>query len=289
MQHAHGRVEIVKEMERRIFRCAVMAMLLSVVVPLPALAEDLPLWDLGIGAGALALPHYRGASSVAVYALPFPFAQYRGKRLQVDEEGVQGLLFRSEWVELDVSFAAGVAAPNDADSARAGMPELDPTVEMGPSLDIKLWRDELRRRAFKLRLPARAAMAFDHRHVEHVGWVFAPFVEYRSFKAGRGVFTLSVGPLFADRRYHDYFYTVSPTFATPGRAEYHADSGYAGSRITLALRRRAGRHWVGVFARVDTLDGAVFRDSPLVEQEFYFAAGVAFARILASSRESAGR
>ena len=264
-------------------------MLLSASVSLPAAAEDLPLWDLGIGVGALALPHYRGASSVAAYALPFPFVRYRGERLRVDEEGVQGLLFRSEWVEVDASFAAGVPAPNDADSARAGMPELDPTVEMGPSLDIKLWRDELRRRALKLRLPVRAAMAFDHRHVEHVGWVFAPFIEYRSFKIGRGVLTLSAGPLFADRRYHDYFYTVSPTFATPGRAAYHADPGYAGSRITLALRRRAGRHWIGVFVRLDTLDGAVFEDSPLVEREFYFATGIAFARILASSGERAGR
>ncbi len=44
-------------------------------------------------------------------------------------------------------------------------------------------------------------------------------------------------------------------------------------------------YWVGGFVRYDTLDGAVFVDSPLVRTRGYFAAGVAIAWIFGESSQ----
>lgn len=273
-------------------RRALLLALVAALSPLPAGAGGLPLWELGVGAGGVVLPHYRGAQSVTAYALPFPFVQYHGERLQVDEEGVHGLLFRSPRLEADVSLAGGVPVPEDADTARRGMPSLDPTVEIGPSLDIRLGPLKPRGHALWLRLPVRAALAFDRKHVDHAGWVFSPYVEYLKFNgrhSGPWSFSLSLGPLFGDKSYHEYFYEVAATHASAARPEYHPAAGYAGSRVTLAMQKRTRGYWIGVFARLDSLSGATFSDSPLMEQEFYFATGIAVAKIIASAKDPARR
>ena len=35
--------------------------LLATLLSLPALADDKPLWELGVGLGVLRLPHYKGS------------------------------------------------------------------------------------------------------------------------------------------------------------------------------------------------------------------------------------
>jgi outer membrane protein len=92
------------------------------------------------------------------------------------------------------------------------------------------------------------------------------------------------GPLFGDHRYHDYFYTVAPQFATPVRPAYEARAGYSGSEILVSLSKRYPSFWVGAFVRHDTLAGAVFESSPLVKRENYWSAGAAFAWIIHQSK-----
>ncbi|MCK4587802.1 MAG: MipA/OmpV family protein, partial [Gammaproteobacteria bacterium] len=80
---------------------------------------------------------------------------------------------------------------------------------------------------------------------------------------------------------------VPAKYATATRPQYQPDGGYSGSRATLSLVMNS-RHWfVGIFARYDKLNGAVFEDSPLVEVNDYFAAGFAVSRIFGSSAEKA--
>jgi len=81
------------------------------------------------------------------------------------------------------------------------------------------------------------------------------------------------GPLFADRRYHDYFYTVAPPYATADRPAYQAVGGYAGTQSIISTSKRFPHFWVGAFIRYDTLAGAAFLDSPLVQRKSYWAAG----------------
>ena len=80
------------------------------------------------------------------------------------------------------------------------------------------------------------------------------------------------------------FRSVDPAFSTLGRPAYNAPGGYAGTQAIAALSKRFPGYWIGGFARWDTLNGAVFVESPLVKTRQYFAAGVAVAWILGESK-----
>jgi len=96
-------------------------------------------------------------------------------------------------------------------------------------------------------------------------------------------FGAAVGPLFADRRYNDYYYTVDPQFATAQRPAYQAPAGFDGMQVLLSTSRRFKNWWVGAFVRYQSLDGAVVRDSPLVRQRYALAGGFGVAWIFARS------
>jgi len=94
---------------------------------------------------------------------------------------------------------------------------------------------------------------------------------------------LVAGPLFGDRKQHQYFYSVAQQYATPERPAFVAPSGYAGVQFLVALSKRFPSYWVGGFLRYDSLSGAVFGDSPLVKRSNYLAGGIAIAWIIGES------
>jgi outer membrane scaffolding protein for murein synthesis (MipA/OmpV family) len=228
---------------------------------------------------------YRGADTTHAYLLPLPYFIYRGDFFKSDRDGVRGRLFNQDRIELTVSVNATTPVLND--SARAGMPDLRSTLEIGPQLNVHLWRsaDELLK--LDLRVPVRAG--FTVQAVPHlVGTFVAPVlaVDLAEFRGEEGwKLGLQAGPLFADHRYDDYFYTVGPQYAIAGRPAYDAPGGYAGTQVLAALTRRYPKFWVGAYLRHDSLAGASFAASPLVKRDSYWSGGVGFAWMLkASSR-----
>ena len=253
----------------------------------PVGAGELPLWELGAGVGAFALPDYRGSDQARGYVLPVPYVVYRGKFLKADRRGIRGELFDSERVELNLSVAASLPVNSSRNEARAGMPDLRPSLELGPSLEFTLWRSREGRDLLELRQPLRAAFTLES-SPENIGWVATPNLNLDL--PGRGAlagwnFGFLAGPVYGSRRQHAYFYGVAPQFATPARPAYAAPGGYAGLQFLAAASRRYERTWVGAFVRADTLRGAAFAASPLVKRETYFAAGLAVAWVLGTSRE----
>ena len=104
-------------------------------------AEQAPLWEAGIGVAALTLPAYRGADKTHQFVLPLPHFTYRGDIFKADRHGVRGQLFDSDRVDLTVSASASPPTRSDDVAARANMPDLQPTVELGFSkTDITQWR-----------------------------------------------------------------------------------------------------------------------------------------------------
>ena len=246
-----------------------------------ARAGDLPRWELGLGLAGLTIPDYRGSDEQRAYLLPLPYVQYRGERFQIDREGAHGKLISLERVRLELSVAAGPLARSDDNEARRDMPDIDPAVEIGPSLEIYLTRD----RAWQLQLPWRAVVATDLSHVEDIGWVFAPSLNYVTRNNSGWGGGIAVGPLYASEKYHDYYYEVPPAFTTATRPAYDAAGGYSGSRLTFTASRRFPDFWVGAFARYDRLSGAAFEDSPLVKKNSSFMAGVGIAWVLAEAKK----
>ncbi|MCK7496073.1 MAG: MipA/OmpV family protein [Comamonadaceae bacterium] len=60
---------------------------------------------------------------------------------------------------------------SDDNQARSGMPDLDPTLEIGPALDLALVRSRDRKISLELRLPVRAVIATDFSRVHGEGWI----------------------------------------------------------------------------------------------------------------------
>ena len=208
------------------------AVLLVASMAPAARAEQLPLWEAGLGATVISFPHYRGSDERQSWVLPFPYVVYRGEFLQADERRVRGLFFKTERAELDVSINGTPPVDSDENEARRGMPDLDATLEIGPSLNFLLLRTDDRKTRLELRLPVRVALATDLSHVNLAGWVFQPNlnVDIRDpFGFGGWNLGALAGPMFSDRRYHQYFYGVEPAFAMPGRPAYNADGDRGGS------------------------------------------------------------
>lgn len=263
------------------------AVLLAVLLcALSARAELRPEWEFGMGATAFTLPDYRGSDESRAYLFPFPYVIYRGDKLRVDRQGVRGIFFKTDRVEFDLSMSATPPVNSEKNRAREGMPHLDPTVEIGPRLNVTLARDRARDWALTLRLPVRAVIATDLSHAQNAGYVAYPHLTLDTrpvFLGGKWNLGLQAGPMYATRKYHRYFYAVDDEFATSGRPAYAASGGYSGTLALASITRRFRGFWIGGFARYDTLKSAAFESSPLMRRDYSVMAGIAFAWVFAES------
>lgn len=266
--------------------------ILSVSIPLFVASEsamggekELPLWEVGLGIAPITMPSYRGARSRELYPVPLPYIDYRGDYLRIDREGVRGLLYDSDRIRLDLSGDGAIPAATDEDGPREGMPDLDPILEFGPSLNITLMENPGTR--LRLRLPVRVAMAVDFFSIYHAGWKAHPHISFDAREALRGwnVGT-AIGPLFADKKYHAFYYDVAGRYANESRKRYRSGGGYSGTSLMLTTSRRFRHVWAGMFLRYDNLAGATFIDSPLVETRHSVMAGFGIAYIFRKSAKT---
>jgi outer membrane scaffolding protein for murein synthesis (MipA/OmpV family) len=254
--------------------------------PAALAGSEKPLWEAGVGVAGLSFPAYRGSDQTSNFAMPVPYFVYHGEFLKADRHGVRGELFDSDRVELTVSGALSPPASSEDITARAGMPDLKATFEIGPEVDFTLWRSENRARFLKLLVPLRAAFTVEG-SPKSIGYVFHPKLNLDvTDLPGLGGWNLGLlaGPLFGDRRQHDYFYGVAPQYATTERPAYEAKAGYAGMQYLASVSKRYPSFWVGAFVRYDNLAGATFANSPLVRSKDYFAGGFAISWIIGESK-----
>jgi outer membrane protein len=248
-----------------------------------------PLWELGVGVSGVRLPDYRGSDQSQNYLLPFPYVVYRGTWLRSDRDGTRARLFDSPRARVDISFGATAPTSSNKNEARRGMPNLPATAEAGPSLNLTLDRAADKHWKLDLRLPVRAAMSLES-SPRYVGSTFSPNLNLDITEAdARWNMGFLTGPLFADRKYHEQFYSVDAPYVTASRPAYQAHGGYAGWQTLASASRRFGITWIGFFARYDSLHGAVFEDSPLVRQHSSFSAGFAISWVLSTSTEMVSR
>jgi outer membrane protein len=249
----------------------------------PSAVDLKPLWEFGLGAGALAFDDYRGSDTSHAYPIPLPYFVYRGRILRSDENGLRGRFFNQDRVEL--SFSVNATTPVRNDSARHGMPDLRPTLEVGPALDIHLWRSADERLKLNVRVPVREAFTIES-SPRAIGVFAAPNInlDIAQLRGSDGwKLGFLAGPLFAARSYDDYFYSVAAQYASPGRPAFEASGGYAGTQALASLSRRYPSWWFGAYVRYDTLAGASFADSPLVRTRGYWTLGFGVAWMIAKS------
>ncbi len=249
-----------------------------------ASAEERPKWELGIGSVFYTQPDYIGSDEYRFRPIPFPWIIYRGTRLRLDRESMQTRIFGTSLVRLDLSASGQIPVDSDDNDLRHGMPDLDWVAQVGPSLKFEVAESDDGRHGLDVDVPLRAAFAVDFDHFSYEGLVASPKLVYR-FEPEGWRFEGNAGLEFGNNDYNEFLYSVAARYATPDRPAYGADGGYAGVRLSAGVSRYFGRFYVGLFSRYFNLEGATFRDSPLVGSRHAFFGGVAIGWIWMKSDE----
>lgn len=255
-------------------------------------AEDLPLWELGVGVGGGWLPDYPAAEQNHLRGLALPYVRYRGDFLRSDEKGLlRGRFFDSGDVEFDVSLNGSFPTESDENDARAGMPDLDWLGEVGPRVEWTIARAAKDVARISLDVPLRTVWSTNFRdRFDYRGVLFQPELAYahRDFLESGARIKLGLAPTFGSEELMDMFYEVEPQYVTSGRPRYDADAGYLGTRLQLTASR-ALTPWVRVHGLLSAQfhQGATNEDSPLFREDVNVAAGLGLTVTLAKSRRSA--
>ncbi|MFK7823343.1 MAG: MipA/OmpV family protein [Oligoflexales bacterium] len=254
------------------------ALIINVCPALPAFCSDqegLALKEFGVGLLYSKVPDYRGTKHLNHLYIPFPYVIYRGKVLDIDDEGVKGILYKSELWELDLGYAGTLPVYSKNIEARKGMEDLDPTAQLGPQLKIfHLNYENLR---IETRMPLRLTLSFGPEKIGYQGLVFDPYILIE-FKIKAKNFDLSwshfFGPIYASQEFNAFFYDVEASDATEKRLVYASKGGYSGYKYTSSMSGWRGHWGYGVFFRYDSIRSSVFYDSPLVETQLNITSGL---------------
>jgi outer membrane protein len=261
--------------------------ILIFLLPKTAACAEKPLWEMGAGLALLQMPDYRGSDKNRLYVLPYPYFIYRGNVFKVDRERISGRL--TDRLALDFSFFGQAPVKSSDNDARRGMPDLDPTFETGPSLNITLLDDRQADYKLNITLPIRAGFSTNFSSLRNEGWVFAPRLVFEKNdlipKTGVNL-GISIGPIFADSAFNSYYYSVKPAYATDSRPAYSASGGYSGSALTLGMNKAYKQLVFNIFVSVDFLQGAVIEDSPLVKTRTSVMSGFTISWIFRKSASS---
>lgn len=246
----------------------------------------MPLWEVGAGMATIRIPDYRGSRHYSIWHLPIPYAVYRGENIRADRQGIRGILFESSRVYFDLSVAAGAPVNSDKNTLRQGMPDLDPTLQVGPALKVTLYGREYSKKFINFSIPMRKVIATNFRHYRGEGYLVHPHLNFNYGRvAPRNEWNMgmSAGLIYTDKQYHDYYYTVRQAWATADRPAYHSGSGYSGFRATFTYTRRSRDYWLGTFIVYDNLRNAVIEDSPMVESKHSWIFGIAAAWVFSTA------
>jgi MipA family protein len=276
-----------KNLNQRAALQALSCVGLWVMLGTPAAAqltlEEKPKTEIGMGVAILQFPAYRGSNERSTLVLPAPYIEYRGDFFKADRQGLRGEIFDSERVEFSISLSGTPPTKSDKIALRKGMPDLEPSLELGPQLNFLLTSPKDKAVTLKLRLPVRQGITIESKPRD-AGLTFSPNLNLdiaNPFGINGGNLGLLAGPIFTSQKQNDLFYTVDPLYATATRPSYQSKGGYAGTQFLVSLSRKQGDIWMGTYLRYDNLRGASFIDSPLVATRHFVTAGFAVSYIFA--------
>ena len=246
----------------------------------------LPLWELGLGLGAVHQAYYTGTKQSRVVLLPIPVPVYRGKILKSDDDGIRAELFKSKRAKLDISMDFNPQLKSDDVDLRAGMDDVGNIVQIGPSIEVSLSKNK--KSELNLNLPFRAAIEIGEAGVDSRGFNFSPHLTYHhklTFADKSWIAGVSLGPQFGNADYHDIYYGVDAVDETQSRSAYKTNGGYSGSRLQLTMKSNNRKRLLLGFLRYENIDGATFDNSSLVETNHNLVIGFLYSRYLFKSKQ----
>ncbi len=245
-----------------------------------------PLWEAGLGGFAGAVADYPGSNQYRVRGLPLPFFIYRGDLFKSDANGPR-LQKSSGIVEWELS-GGGSLASNSKGGARAGMPDLDYLLEVGPKAKITIAKPtDTSRLTVDVAVREAVSTNFSSRFRSQ-GALLAPDIAYeeRTILGSQWSGRASIGVQFATASLQRYYYEVEPQYARADRPAYDARAGYLGTTLTLSAFRQVTRSFtVFVGLDLDNYAGAANVDSPLLRTRNDLGAAVGFAWSIGQSKQ----
>lgn len=234
-------------------------------------------WELGLGAGVVAGPDYRGSDEYRTFASPIPYFIYRGKYIRSDREGIRGNFLRTDKYEFTLSASASITPDADKNELRQGMPELGSTLELGPSFNINLTGEDFSR-GWQLQLPWRAVFAIGGDESGYKGSIIQPQLVFTT-QLSDWVFNYRAGITYASDDYHTYYYSVALEYTTEQRAAFSAKAGYSGWNNNFSFSRSFDQQGFktrfAFFVRYDNIEHTDFNESPLAVSDHSVRGGIA--------------
>lgn len=223
-------------------------------------------WEAGIALAAASLPQYPGSDERYNFAAPIPYLIYRGDRLTVDRGGITSELFGIRQLSLDASISGALPVRNN-NRARAGMPDLKFSMQLGPRLNWHLLDTD--RQHLTLRLPWRAMVDISGKWP---GWVSEPDLLMETHMNEALELDLSISALYGSKRFMDHYYAVPPAYATATRPAYQARAGLHSVSTRAALRYDISESLTFFTSiRYRNLTPGDITNSPLVKDKNYLS------------------
>ncbi|MCB9025513.1 MAG: MipA/OmpV family protein [Bdellovibrionaceae bacterium] len=225
------------------------------------------LYEFGAGAGFFETPYYQGSKQLQRRTIGLPYFIYRGKILKSDREGgTRAEFIKLKNFRLDLSFSGNFSASSSEIAARQGMPDLAWMGAVGPRAVWRLY-NSAKYGKVRFHLPLRAAFVTDFKRTGDQGFLFHPNFTYNIDKVFFHWldFYFRGGTIFADDRYMEYYYEVSPKFVSSTRKLYQAQAGLLETHFDMAAALRLNPRWRLFFGlEYSCFDGVANSNSPLL-------------------------
>lgn len=227
-----------------------------------------PVWEAGLALGWASYEAYPGSANRRAITVGAPWFIYRGKYLRSSGQSARVVFRETEKSWLDLSGGGWVPVDSSRESRRQGMPDLDMVFQLGPRAGRMLSRGE--HHEALIRLSARAAWSISSWDDQsHRGYVIDPQARFTWRPRGHDgglQFSTTLSGRWADRQLSNYYYGVSPEYATPDRPEWDAPPGLQSAELEVSFGWRFHPRWtVGGFVAWRDLGWGSVRDSPLME------------------------
>ncbi len=235
-----------------------------------------PLLELGVGGGGGMLQDYPGSDQAHFHWAVFPVVFYHGKIFRSDRrDGVYARVVKKPRFGVDLS-GGGYFPTDSADNrAREGMESLGWLGELGPRLYFRAYDEDAKLlRVFTF---ARGAVSAHANQVHARGALFGLGVGYDQERGPFTIFT-KITAHWATQEYNDYFYTVTPRFATAERPTYYSEAGYLGTWVQAGASYEWPRWTVSAGLLAMSTKGSANEASPLFKEDLSLGvfAGVAW-------------
>jgi len=249
--------------------------------------SGLPKWELGLGPAMISYPDYPGSNEQNNLALPIPYFIYRGKGFSINNKELIKPFFTNNKFELDLSASGNIPVSSKENHKRSGMNDLDGSIGIGPVLKYTLFQNQ--DNTVKLELPLEAIVASDFKSIHSEGWITKPGVRYsykKKYSSTRHIeLTAGISAQYASSEYHSYLYGVPSQYVSNNRPFYQAAEGFSGVNHTIGLSYHFDNFWFGAFWHGFDLSQAVYKDSPLIDNQFSNTFGFTFTWNFLQSQE----